>query len=90
MTWRSGVREREWDTRMGTIELAIPELRQGSYFPSLLEPRRRHERALLAVAPEAYVHGVSTATSMHSPRAGSCRTTTCAGSNTPRTRLSAS
>jgi hypothetical protein len=60
MTSRNGVREREWDTRVGTIELAIPKLRQGSYFPSLLEPRRRHERALLAVVQEAYVHGVST------------------------------
>jgi len=60
LTSRNGVREREWDTRVGTIELAIPKLRQGSYFPSLLEPRRRHERALLAVVQEAYVHGVST------------------------------
>src|SRR5258708_9237796 len=60
VTSRNGVREREWDTRVGTIELAIPKLRQGTYFPSLLEPRRRHERALLAVVQEAYVHGVST------------------------------
>ena len=45
---------------MGSLELEIPKLRQGSYFPSLLEPRRRHERALLAVVQEAYVHGVST------------------------------
>src|SRR5712692_2490476 len=60
VTSRNGVREREWDTRVGTIELAIPKLRQGSYFPSLLEPRRRHERALLAVVQDAYVHGVST------------------------------
>jgi transposase-like protein len=60
VTSRTGVREREWDTRVGTIELAIPKLRQGSDFPSLLEPRRRHERALLAVVQEAYVHGVST------------------------------
>src|SRR3989442_7661263 len=59
-TYRNGVREREWDTRVGTIELAIPKLRQGTYFPSLLEPRRRHERALLAVVQEAYVHGGST------------------------------
>ena len=48
-THRNGYREREWDTRVGTLELEIPKLRQGSYFPSLLEPRRRHERALLAV-----------------------------------------
>jgi len=60
ITSRNGVREREWDTRVGTIELTIPKLRQGTYFPSLLEPRRRHERALLAVVQEAYVHGVST------------------------------
>jgi putative transposase len=59
-THRNGYREREWDTRVGTLELEIPKLRQGSYFPSLLEPRRRHERALLAVVQEAYVHGVST------------------------------
>ena len=50
-----------WDTRVGSIELAIPRLRQGSYFPSwLLEPRRRAEQALVAVVAEAYVHGVST------------------------------
>jgi transposase-like protein len=59
-TYRNGYREREWDTRVGTIELDIPRLRAGSYFPSLLEPRRRHERALLSVVQEAYVHGVST------------------------------
>jgi putative transposase len=60
LTHRNGYREREWDTRVGTIELDIPKLRAGSYFPSLLEPRRRHERALLSVVQEAYVHGVST------------------------------
>ncbi len=60
VTSRNGFREREWDTRVGTVELAIPKLRQGSYFPSLLEPRRRHARALLAVVQEAYIHGVST------------------------------
>ena len=49
LTQRNGYRERRWDTRMGTIELAIPRVRDGSYFPSLLEPRRRAERALLAV-----------------------------------------
>jgi putative transposase len=57
---RNGYRDREWDTRVGTIELPIPKLRQGTYFPSLLEPRRRHERALLSVVQQAYVHGVST------------------------------
>lgn len=57
---RNGYREREWDTRVGTLELQIPKLRQSTYFPSLLEPRRRHERALLSVVQQAYVHGVST------------------------------
>ena len=51
---------RTWDTRVGTIELAIPKVRPGTYFPSLLQPRRRAEQALLAVVQEAYVHGVST------------------------------
>jgi transposase-like protein len=58
--YRNGSRTRTWDTRMGTIELAIPKVRPGSYFPSLLQPRRRAEHALLAVVQEAYVHGVST------------------------------
>jgi len=57
---RNGYRERAWDTRVGSIELAIPKLRQGSYFPSFLEPRRRSEQALVAVVQEAYVNGVST------------------------------
>ncbi len=60
LTYRNGYREREWDTRVGTIDLDIPKLRAGTYFPSLLEPRRRHERALLSVVQEAYIHGVST------------------------------
>lgn len=57
---RNGHRSRRWDTRVGTLELAIPKLRTGSYFPSWLEPRRRSERALVAVVAEAYVKGVST------------------------------
>src|SRR6476646_4336151 len=57
---RNGYRMRTWDTRVGTIELAIPKVRPGTYFPSLLQPRRRAEHALLAVVQEAYVHGVST------------------------------
>jgi len=57
---RNGYRERDWDTRVGTIELKVPRVRDGSYFPALLEPRRRAERALLAVVQEAYVQGVST------------------------------
>ena len=60
LTHRNGYRDRRWDTRVGTIDLAIPRVRDGSYFPSLLEPRRRAERALLAVVQEAYVSGVST------------------------------
>ncbi len=57
---RNGYRERQWDTRVGTIPLSVPRVRDGSYFPSLLEPRRRAEQALVAVVQEAYVHGVST------------------------------
>jgi putative transposase len=57
---RNGYRERSWDTRVGTVELKVPRVRDGGYFPSLLEPRRRAERALSAVVQEAYVHGVST------------------------------
>ena len=60
LTRRNGYRDRRWDTRVGTVDLAIPRVRDGSYFPSLLEPRRRAERALLAVVQEAYVSGVST------------------------------
>lgn len=57
---RNGYRERAWQTRAGEIELAIPRLRSGSYFPSFLEPRSRSEQALVAVVQEAYVNGVST------------------------------
>ncbi len=60
LTHRNGYRPRRWDTRAGEIELAIPKLRRGSYFPSFLEPRRRSEQALVAVVQEAYVAGVST------------------------------
>ena len=60
VTCRNGYRNRTWDTRVGTMELHIPKLREGSYFPSLLEPRRRSEKALLAVIQQAYVEGVST------------------------------
>jgi len=59
-TNRNGYRERGWETRAGRIELAIPKLRKGSYFPSFLEPRRTAEKALVAVIQEAYVQGVST------------------------------
>jgi putative transposase len=57
---RNGYREREWDTRVGTLELRVPRVRDGSYFPSLLDPRKRGERALVAVVQEAYVQGIST------------------------------
>jgi putative transposase len=57
---RNGYRERSWHTRVGSVELKVPRVRDGGYFPSLLEPRRKAERALAAVVQEAYVHGVST------------------------------
>src|SRR5215216_5677821 len=60
LTHRNGYRARPWATRAGELELAIPKLRSGSYFPSFLEPRRRSEQALVSVVQEAYVAGVST------------------------------
>jgi putative transposase len=57
---RNGYRDRTWDTRVGTIELRVPRVRDGGFFPALLEPRKRAERALAAVVQEAYVQGVST------------------------------
>src|ERR671927_200632 len=59
-THRNGYRARRWDTRAGEIELQIPRIRRGSYFPSFLQPRRRSEQALLSVVQQAYVCGVST------------------------------
>ena len=59
-THRNGTRARLLSTKAGDVELRIPKLREGSFFPALLEPRRRIDRALLAVVMEAYVHGTST------------------------------
>jgi putative transposase len=60
VTHRNGYRPRDWDTRVGTIGLAVPRVRSGSFLPSILEPRRRAERALTAVVAQCYVEGVST------------------------------
>src|SRR5690348_7176436 len=61
VNYRNGYRQRRWDTRAGTIDLAIPKLRQGSYFPEwLLERRRRSEQALISVVATSYLLGVST------------------------------
>ena len=60
MTWRNGYRERALDTRLGTLNLKVPKLRQGSDFPGFLEPRKTSEKALLAVIQEAWIGGVST------------------------------
>ncbi|KCZ95651.1 IS256 family transposase, partial [Hyphomonas oceanitis] len=58
--YRNGYRERVWETRAGRIDLDIPKLRKGTYFPSFLEPRRTAEKALTAVIQEAYIKGIST------------------------------
>ncbi len=58
-TWRNGYRDRELKTRLGALNLRVPKLRQGSYFPGFLEPRRTSEKALVAVIQEAWIAGVS-------------------------------
>ena len=59
-TSRNGYRDRQWDTRVGKLDLKIPKVREGTFFPSFLEPRRMAEKAIVSVVQEAYVHGVST------------------------------
>jgi transposase-like protein len=59
-TYRNGYRDRSLDTRLGSLQLRIPKLRQGSYFPPFLEPRKLSEKALVAVIQEAWISGVST------------------------------
>ncbi len=59
-TYRNGYRDRSLDTRLGSLQLRIPKLRQGSYFPPFLEPRKLTEKALVAVIQEAWISGVST------------------------------
>src|SRR3954447_135524 len=60
ITWRNGYRDRTLDTRLGALQLRIPKLRQGSYFPPFLEARKSSEKALIAVIQEAWIGGVST------------------------------
>ena len=80
-TWRNGHRDRVFDTRLGSLQLRIPKLRQGSYFPPFLEARKVSEKALIAVIQEAWIGGVSTRQSVRCCWSrmmnGSCSTATC-------------
>src|SRR5215208_2401351 len=89
---RNGYRARSWDTRVGELELRIPRLRTGSYFPSFLEPRRRAEQALVAVVQEAYVNGGWTgwSSSSASPACPRIRCRGCAAGWTSRCGCSGS
>jgi len=58
--YRNGYRNRPWETRVGKLDLKIPKVREGAFFPSFLEPRKMAEKAILSVVQEAYIHGVST------------------------------
>ena len=83
-TWRNGYRDRTLDTRLGSLQLRVPKLRQGSYFPPFLEPRKVSEKALVAVIQEAWIGGVSTRRVTSWPRRWACR-----GSARARSRSSA-
>ena len=78
---RNGYRERAWDTRVGTVDLEIPKLRKGSYFPGFLEPRRAAEKALAAVIQEAYVS--YTKRSVAARKSGSVRLASSAAARPP-------
>jgi transposase-like protein len=85
LTWRNGYRDRELKTRLGVLDLRVPKLRQGSYFPGFLEPRRTSEKALVAVIQEAWIGGVST----RRVETSSCRRWGSAASPRARCRSSA-